>query len=97
MATMLSLSEVAERAGIQPRTLRRYGDEGFLDADAASYPPAIVQRVRLVRLLLAERMSSAAIRATLAGMDEAEISKALASREIAAMPRTQSSPAYRPK
>ncbi len=94
---MLSLTQVADQAGIQLRTLRRYGDEGFIDATAVSHPPTIVARVRLVRLLIAERMSTAAIRATLAGMDDAGINKALASREVAAAPRTQSSPAYRPK
>src|SRR5579875_4088186 len=61
---MLKMSELAARAGVSAGTIKHYLREGLLGADdevvrtsrnMAYYPPAFVDRVRLIKRLQEER------------------------------------------
>jgi DNA-binding transcriptional MerR regulator len=80
---LLRMGDLAERAGVSPATVKHYLREGLLQADGdeaagiaivrtsrnmAYYPPAFVDRIRLVRRLQEERfMPLRAIRQVLDG------------------------------
>jgi DNA-binding transcriptional MerR regulator len=80
---LLRMGDLAERAGVSPATVKHYLREGLLQADGdeaagiaivrtsrnmAYYPPAFVERIRLVRRLQEERfMPLRAIRQVLDG------------------------------
>ncbi|HAT11869.1 MAG TPA: hypothetical protein DCS97_15055 [Planctomycetes bacterium] len=98
MAAHFTLAEVAAQAGVQTRTIRRYISDELIPSPDERCTAGFLARVRLIRLLLAERMPGPAIKVTLAGMDDAAVEHALASRSAALPPpRTQVSKAYIPK
>src|SRR3984893_151997 len=62
--TLLKMSELAERSGVSPGTIRYYLREGLLGAGAdvvrtsrnmAYYPPSYVERIALIKRLQEER------------------------------------------
>ena len=64
MNGMLRMSELAERSGVSPATIKHYLREGLLDGDDAVvrtsrnmawYPPEFVDRLRLIKRLQEER------------------------------------------
>jgi DNA-binding transcriptional MerR regulator len=73
-----SLTELADVAGVTPRTVRYYMSQGLLPSPGASGPGAKYDdthlgRLRLVRRLQREHLPLAEIRQRLAGLDDAAI------------------------
>jgi len=85
-----SLTELADLAGVTPRTVRYYLTQGLLPAVGQSgpgskYDPGHLARLRLIRRLQAEHLPLAEIRRRLDGLDDVEI-RALAGSEEPAPP-----------
>jgi DNA-binding transcriptional MerR regulator len=83
-----SLTELADLAGVTPRTVRYYMSQGLLPSPGASGPGAKYDdthlgRLRLVRRLQREHLPLAEIRQRLAGLDDTAIAT-LAEAPIAA-------------
>ena len=73
-----SLTELADLAGVTPRTVRYYMAQGLLPSPGASGPGAKyddthLERLRLVRRLQREHLPLAEIRQRLAGLDDTAI------------------------
>jgi len=73
-----SLTELADLAGVTPRTVRYYMSQGLLPSPGASGPGAKYDdthlgRLRLVRRLQREHLPLAEIRQRLAGLDDTAI------------------------
>ena len=73
-----SLTELADLAGVTPRTVRYYMSQGLLPSPGASgpgakYDDAHLGRLRLVRKLQREHLPLAEIRQRLAGLDDTTI------------------------
>jgi DNA-binding transcriptional MerR regulator len=73
-----SLTELADLAGVTPRTVRYYMSQGLLPSPGASGPRAKYDdthlgRLRLVRKLQREHLPLAEIRQRLAGLDDTAI------------------------
>lgn len=84
--TEFNLEELAERAGVPVRTVRFYIAEGLLTGPrgrgtAATYSEGHLARLRLIRLLVEQRVPLAEIRERLAGLTEAEVHSILAGTE----------------
>jgi DNA-binding transcriptional MerR regulator len=74
-----SLTELADLAGVTPRTVRYYLAHGLLPASGQSgpgvrYGPGHLGRLRLIRRLQAEHLPLAEIRGRLEALDDDEIS-----------------------
>jgi DNA-binding transcriptional MerR regulator len=83
-----SLTELADLAGVTPRTVRYYLGQGLLPAVGQTgpgnkYAPGHLTRLRLIRRLQAEHLPLAEIRHRLDGLAEDEIRDLAASREPA--------------
>ena len=83
-----SLAELADLAGVTPRTVRYYVSQGLLPSPGASGPGAKyddghLDRLRLIRKLQREHLPLAEIRQRLAGLDDVTIT-ALADEAIPA-------------
>jgi DNA-binding transcriptional MerR regulator len=77
-APRYSLTELADLAGVTPRTVRYYMSQGLLPSSGSSgsgakYGDAHLGRLRLVRKLQREHLPLAEIRQRLAGLDDAAI------------------------
>ncbi len=77
-ASRYSLTELADLAGVTPRTVRYYMSQGLLPSPGASgpgakYDDAHLGRLRLIRKLQREHLPLAEIRQRLAGLDDAAI------------------------
>ncbi len=77
-APRYSLTELADLAGVTPRTVRYYMSQGLLPSvgtsgPGAKYDDAHLVRLRLVRKLQREHLPLAEIRQRLAGLDDATI------------------------
>ena len=77
-APRYSLTELADLAGVTPRTVRYYMSQGLLPSSGTSgpgakYDDAHLVRLRLVRKLQREHLPLAEIRQRLAGLDDATI------------------------
>jgi DNA-binding transcriptional MerR regulator len=77
-APRYSLTELADLAGVTPRTVRYYMSQGLLPSSGSSGPGAKyddshLERLRLVRKLQREHLPLAEIRQRLAGLDDAAI------------------------
>ncbi|MDX8152957.1 MerR family transcriptional regulator [Patulibacter brassicae] len=104
---LLKMADLAERAGVSPATVKHYLREGLLDPapgepgvvrtsrNMAWYPPAFVDRIRLVKRLQEERyMPLRAIRELLGGEGEAHARRLLA-REGEILDRVRARPEVR--
>ena len=77
-APRYSLTELADLAGVTPRTVRYYMSQGLLPSSGSSgpgakYDDAHLARLLLVRKLQREHLPLAEIRQRLAGLDDAAI------------------------
>ena len=77
-APRYSLTELADLAGVTPRTVRYYMSQGLLPSSGSSgpgakYDDAHLVRLRLVRKLQREHLPLAEIRQRLTGLDDAAI------------------------
>src|SRR5215218_4161016 len=75
-----TLTELADLAGVTPRTVRYYMSQGLLAAVGQSGPGAKygadhLARLRLIRRLQAEHLPLAEIRRRLEGLDDATIAE----------------------
>lgn len=87
-----TLTELADLAGVTPRTVRYYMAQGLLPAVATSgpgakYGDAQLTRLRLIRKLQREHLPLAAIRQRLEGLDDAAV-LALAEQPLEASPES---------
>ena len=75
------LSELCEQAGVTPRTVRYYVQQGLLPAPGmgpgTKYGRGHLDRLRLVRRLQKEHLPLAEIRKRLAHLDDAQVAAAL--------------------
>jgi DNA-binding transcriptional MerR regulator len=81
-----SLTELADLAGVTPRTVRYYLAQGLLPAVGQSgpgskYDPGHLARLRVIRRLQSEHLPLAEIRRRLDGLDDDEIRDLAGSRE----------------
>jgi DNA-binding transcriptional MerR regulator len=93
---LLKMSELAERSGVSPATIKHYLREGLLGGDdeivktsrnMAWYPPHFVERLKLIKRLQEERyMPLKVIREVLD--QEAVLDAAVRDRESARVPRS---------
>jgi DNA-binding transcriptional MerR regulator len=86
-----SLTELADLAGVTPRTVRYYLGQGLLPAVGPSgpgskYGATHLARLRLIRRLQAEHLPLAEIRRRLDDLDDGQIRELAASRETARPP-----------
>lgn len=84
-----SLTELADLAGVTPRTVRYYLAQGLLPAvgqtgPGSKYDAGHLARLRLIRRLQAEHLPLAEIRRRLDGLDEGDIRDLAAGPEPAA-------------
>jgi DNA-binding transcriptional MerR regulator len=78
MPTELTLQELADLAGVTPRTIRYYIAQGLLPSPGrvgpgATYGETHLARLRLIRKLQREHLPLAEIRAQLAALDDASV------------------------
>ncbi|MBV8430697.1 MAG: MerR family transcriptional regulator [Solirubrobacterales bacterium] len=82
--TMLKMSELAERSGVSSATIKHYLREGLLGSEdevvrtsrnMAYYPPAFVERVRLIKRLQEERFMPLRVIRELIGEDPEKASR----------------------
>ncbi len=83
-----SLTELADLAGVTPRTVRYYLAQGLLPAvgqtgPGSKYGEGHLTRLRLIRRLQAEHLPLAEIRRRLEGLTEADIRSLVADEESA--------------
>jgi DNA-binding transcriptional MerR regulator len=91
-STRYSLTELADLAGVTPRTVRYYLSQGLLPSPGASGPGAKYDdghlgRLRLIRRLQREHLPLAEIRQRLAGLDDASVAKLASEPEAAPDPQ----------
>jgi DNA-binding transcriptional MerR regulator len=83
MDTRLSLKQLADAAGVTPRTVRYYVSEGLLPSPErgpqARYDPAHLARLRLIRQLQRNHLPLAEIRRRLTQLSDADVSDLLRS------------------
>ena len=84
----LDISELADQAGVTPRTVRFYIQQGLLPSPGQTGPGAkygfgYLARLRLIRRLQREHLPLAEVRKRLVGLDEAAIVAVLESPEPA--------------
>jgi DNA-binding transcriptional MerR regulator len=81
----LSLTELARRADVTPRTVRYYIAQGLIPAPAAGpgqhYGQGQLQRIALIKRLQREHLPLAEIRGRLSALDDASVALALAEAE----------------
>jgi len=81
----LSLTELARRADVTPRTVRYYIAQGLIPAPAAGpgqhYGTGQLQRIALIKRLQREHLPLAEIRGRLSALDDASVALALAEAE----------------
>jgi DNA-binding transcriptional MerR regulator len=82
----VDISELADLAGVTPRTVRFYIQQGLLPSPGQTGPGTryglgYVSRLRLIRRLQREHLPLAEIRKRLAGLDEAAVEAVLESAE----------------
>lgn len=75
---LMTIRQLAERAGVTQRTIRYYTDEGLIDAPVDRVRTPRYTERHLLQLLAAARLKASflplrVIRARLAGMDDAEL------------------------
>src|SRR5436305_11070052 len=112
--SMLKISELAERSGVSAATIKHYLREGLLGGEddvlrtsrnMAYYPPAFVERVRLIKRLQEERfMPLRVIRdvlgkdpdraARLIELEDRILERAIEARETGRMSRAQARRTY---
>ncbi|MGH2514874.1 MAG: MerR family transcriptional regulator [Ktedonobacterales bacterium] len=98
----LSIEELAEATSVPVRTVRFYITEGLLPGPgsrgkAASYRQEHLARLRLIRLLVRQRLPLAEIGAVLARVSDAEVGDLLAREEQRAATLDQSAEATAPQ
>lgn len=98
----LSIEELAEATGVPVRTVRFYITEGLLPGPgsrgkAAAYRREHLARLRLIRLLVRQRLPLAEIRDVLARLDDAEVDDLLAREEQRTATLEQSAQATSPQ
>jgi DNA-binding transcriptional MerR regulator len=81
---LLTIRQLAERAGVTQRTIRYYTDEGLIDAPVDRVRTPRYTERHLLQLLAAARLKASflplrVIRARLAGMDDAELNEVIKS------------------
>lgn len=81
---LMTIRQLAERAGVTQRTIRYYTDEGLIDAPVDRVRTPRYTERHLLQLLAAARLKSnflplRVIRARLAGMDDAELKEVIQS------------------
>lgn len=79
---LLDLAELCDQAGVTPRTVRYYIQQGLLPQpgagrEARKYGPAHLNRLRLIRRLQREHLPLTEIRQRLDALTEAEIAEML--------------------
>jgi len=89
----MKLDELAERAGVSPRTVRYYVQRGLLPAPEfrgpdTAYGEEHLQRLRAIRALQERHMPLDAIEAALAGRSLAEIARVAKGKAPAAVDAT---------
>jgi DNA-binding transcriptional MerR regulator len=81
----LSLTELARRADVTPRTVRYYIAQGLIPAPAAGpgqhYGQGQLQRIALIKRLQREHLPLAEIRGRLSALDDVSVALALAEAE----------------
>ena len=81
----LSLTELARRADVTPRTVRYYIAQGLIPAPPAGpgqhYGTGQLQRIALIKRLQREHLPLAEIRSRLSALDDASVAVALAEAE----------------
>jgi DNA-binding transcriptional MerR regulator len=87
-----SLTELADLAGVTPRTVRYYMSQGLLPSPGASgpgakYDDAHLGRLRVIRRLQREHLPLAEIRQRLAGLDDVTITALAEERATAPGPQ----------
>jgi DNA-binding transcriptional MerR regulator len=94
-----SISELADLAGVTPRTVRYYLAQGLIPSPGATGPGVkygddVLDRLRLIRRLQREHLPLAEIRTQLAGLDGASIAELAAEAPVAGAARaTEAEPA----
>jgi len=78
----MRIGDLAHRAGVSPRALRYYEEQGLLTAERTSggqrtYPDSALERVRLVQQLYAAGLSSRTILGLLPAVDSGQGSPAI--------------------
>lgn len=81
---LMTIRQLAERAGVTQRTIRYYTDEGLIDAPVDRVRTPRYTERHLLQLLAAARLKASflplrVIRARLAGMDDAELQEVIKS------------------
>jgi DNA-binding transcriptional MerR regulator len=81
---LMTIRQLAERAGVTQRTIRYYTDEGLIDAPVDRVRTPRYTERHLLQLLAAARLKASflplrVIRARLAGMDDAELNDVIQS------------------
>jgi DNA-binding transcriptional MerR regulator len=81
--TRYALTELADLAGVTPRTVRFYLSQGLLPSPGATgpgvtYGAGSLDRLRLIRRLQREHLPLAEIRRRLSGLDDPQISELMA-------------------
>src|SRR6476659_8784107 len=83
----MSLTELARRADVTPRTVRYYIAQGLIPAPAAGpgqhYGTGQLRRIALIKRLQREHLPLAEIRGRLSALDDASVALALAEAETA--------------
>lgn len=85
----MRIGDLAQRAGVSPRALRYYEEQGLLGAERTAsgqrtYPASAVERVRLIQQLFGAGLSSRTVRQLLPCVDSGH-----GSPEVLAMLRTE--------
>jgi DNA-binding transcriptional MerR regulator len=82
----LSLTELARRADVTPRTVRYYIAQGLIPSPPAGpgqhYGQSQLQRIALIKRLQREHLPLAEIRGRLSALDDASVAQALAEAEM---------------
>lgn len=85
------LGELGDRAGVTPRTIRYYIQQGLLRSPGmtgpgAKYGQGHLDRLRLIRRMQREHLPLAEIRRRLEAMSDVQVRELLARREVAGEP-----------
>ena len=85
------LGELGDRAGVTPRTIRYYIQQGLLRSPGmtgpgAKYGQGHLDRLRLIRRMQREHLPLAEIRRRLEAMSDAQVRELLAGREVVGEP-----------
>lgn len=82
-----TIGELADLAGVTPRTIRYYISIGLLPAPAqvgprSTYGRGVLQRLRLIRRLQEDHLPLGEIGTRMAGLDDAAVDSALAADQV---------------